>query len=98
MYAKMWKEDYLSKCQREVVEEALQIERNKEMLEVCMNTIFFCFLYACVSLIKKKLHCVIMPYLFCSQLLNVHMAAKQKEQEELRILREKEAELLVSFQ
>ncbi len=34
MYAKLWNEDYLSKCQREEMEAALQIERNKEMLEV----------------------------------------------------------------
>ena len=34
MYAKMWEQDYLTKCQREEMEKVLQIERNKDMLEV----------------------------------------------------------------
>lgn len=34
IYAKMWKEDWAVKSKREDMEAALQIERNKEMLEV----------------------------------------------------------------
>lgn len=34
LYAHMWKEDELVKAKREELEAALQIERNKEMLEV----------------------------------------------------------------
>ena len=34
MYAQLWKEDWAVKCQREDMETVLQIERNKEMLDV----------------------------------------------------------------
>ena len=34
MYAKLWDEDRRTKCKREEMEAALQIERNKEMLKV----------------------------------------------------------------
>ena len=34
IYAKMWKEDWAIKSKREDMETALQIERNKEMLDV----------------------------------------------------------------
>lgn len=37
LYAKMWSEDHLVKSQREEVEAALQIERNKEMLDVSIS-------------------------------------------------------------
>ena len=34
MYARLWDEDRQTKCKREEMEAALQIERNKEMLKV----------------------------------------------------------------
>lgn len=34
MYAKLWDEDRQTKCKREEMEAALQIERNREMLKV----------------------------------------------------------------
>ena len=34
MYARMWDEDRLTKCNREEIETAMQIERNKEALKV----------------------------------------------------------------
>ena len=34
MYAQLWEEDRQAKCHREEMEAALQIERNREMLQV----------------------------------------------------------------
>lgn len=34
MYARLWDEDRQTKCKREEMEAALQIERNREMLKV----------------------------------------------------------------
>ena len=34
MYARLWEEDRQTKCKREEMEAALQIERNREMLKV----------------------------------------------------------------
>ena len=36
-YAQLWREDHLIKCQREEMKAALQIERNKETLDVCYS-------------------------------------------------------------
>lgn len=38
MYAKMWQEDVDAKCKREEMEEAQKIERNRQMLKVCIET------------------------------------------------------------
>lgn len=37
LYADMWKEDWAVKCKREDMEAALQIERNKEMVDVSLK-------------------------------------------------------------
>jgi len=58
MYAKMWEQDYLSKCQREEMEKVLQIERNKEMLEVKQMTNKLCvassIINTCVTFVGSK--------------------------------------------
>ena len=37
LYAQMWQADHLVKCRREEMENTLQIERNKEMLDVSIR-------------------------------------------------------------
>ena len=37
MYARLWDEDRQTKCKREEMESALQIERNREMLKVLQS-------------------------------------------------------------
>lgn len=34
MFAELWEKDHLSKCKREEMEAAMQLERNREMLRV----------------------------------------------------------------
>lgn len=34
MFAELWEKDYISKCNREEMEAAMQLERNREMLRV----------------------------------------------------------------
>ena len=36
MYARLWEEDRQAKCKREEMEAALQLERNREMIEVVL--------------------------------------------------------------
>ena len=36
MFARLWEEDRVAKEKREEMEAALQIERNREMLKVCV--------------------------------------------------------------
>lgn len=81
MYAKLWKEDWVVKCQREDMETVLQIERNKEMLDVSGN----CALMATTT-----------TTFISPQLLNTQTAARECEKEDLRILKAREAEILVS--
>jgi hypothetical protein len=38
MYARLWDEDRQTKCKREEMEAALQIERNREMLKVTFKS------------------------------------------------------------
>lgn len=45
MYAKMWEEDRLTKCNREEVETAMQIERNREALKVCTQSACTLYIY-----------------------------------------------------
>lgn len=62
MYAALWAQDYVAKCQREETEALLQMEKNKDMLEV----------------------------------LTLQSAAVEKQKEEIRELKEKEAQLMVN--
>ena len=64
MYASLWDKDCQAKCKREEMEAAMQVERNKEMLQV----------------------------------LTLQSASIEQQKEDMRKLREKEAQLLVSDQ
>ena len=64
MYVSLWERDCQAKCKREEMEATLQVERNKEMLQV----------------------------------LTLQSAAIEQQKEDMRKLKEKEAQLLVSDQ
>lgn len=80
IYAKMWKEDWAIKSQREDMETALQIERNKEMLDVC----------------KLLFHSTVTVFPIQWQILNTQTAVKEQERIDLKTLIEQEAQLMVN--
>ena len=41
MFAELWEKDHHSKCKREEMETAMQLERNREMLRVSMSNIIY---------------------------------------------------------
>ena len=52
MFAELWEKDHLSKCKREEMETAMQLERNREMLRVCT----YIHTYICIVYIDRNIH------------------------------------------
>lgn len=75
MYAKLWQEDIETKSKREEMEEAMKIEKSRQMLKVSIDLMY---LSVCM-------------HAYIIQVLTLQTAALEKQREELSKLKEQEA-------